>query len=70
MALKRPWLKQVEDDIRNHRINLDEARIIANDRHAWKQVVKEIRPLALTAAYGLRSQSRPNASQGSKKKKL
>ncbi|KAG2456027.1 GBRA1 protein, partial [Polypterus senegalus] len=50
-APKKTWLKQIEDDIRNRRINLDQARTITSDRHAWKRVVKEIRqPLTPTAA--------------------
>ncbi|CAM4528368.1 unnamed protein product [Leuciscus chuanchicus] len=62
-APKKTWLKQVEEDIRNRRINIHDARTTALDRPAWKRLVNEIRqPLVPTAAYGLRSQSRPSAS--------
>ena len=62
-APKKTWIKQIEDDLTNRRLNLEEAKNLAKDRQAWKQLINELRnPLTPTAAYWLRGQPRPAAS--------
>ena len=62
-APKKTWIKQIEEDLRNQRLSLDDARSTATDRQTWKRLVSEIRdPLAPTAAHWLRRQPRTIAS--------
>ncbi|CAF1031833.1 unnamed protein product [Didymodactylos carnosus] len=62
-APKKTWIKQAEENPKNRRLNLDEARNLATDRQAWKRLLNEIRnSLAPIAAYPLRGQPRPNTS--------
>ena len=59
-APKKTWTKQVEEDLKNRRIDLNHARTIATDRKAWKAITKQVRnPAAPTAAYWLRGQPPP-----------
>lgn len=51
-APKKIWIKQIADDLRNRRVDLDQARIIAIDGKARKSVVNKVRKsAALTASY-------------------
>ena len=62
-APKKTWVKQIEEDLKNRRLSLDDARNTATDRQGWKRLMNEVRaPPAPTAAYWLRGQPRPNAS--------
>ena len=62
-APKKTWIKQVEEDVQKRRLSLSEAKQEAEDRNQWRQFITDIRqPLAPTAAYGLRSRFKPNAS--------
>ena len=62
-APKKTWIKQIEEDLRNQRLSLDDARSTATDRQTWKRLMREIRdPLAPTAAHWLRRQPRTIAS--------
>ena len=61
-APKKTWLKQIEDDLRNRRISVIEAKQMALNRTTWRTVIREVRqPLAPTAAYWLRNRPRPGA---------
>ena len=62
-APKKTWNKQIEEDLRNQRLSLDNAKITATDRQAWKQLINRIRsPLAPTATYWVRGQPLTTAS--------
>ena len=61
-APKKTWLKQVEADLKNQRLTINEARIIATDRQEWKRIVNDARNSAApTAAYWLRGRPTPKA---------
>ena len=61
-APRKTWRKQVEEDLKKRRLNLDEARALATDRQAWRQLINEIHhSLAPTSAYWLRGQPAPVA---------
>lgn len=38
-TLKKTWLKQIGNDLRNQRITLTDAKALATDRSAWRHVV-------------------------------
>ncbi|MGH0144585.1 UNVERIFIED_CONTAM: hypothetical protein FKN15_052325 [Acipenser sinensis] len=59
-APKKTWSKQIEEDLKNRRSTLCDAKAIAMDRKAWESVLSEVRnPAAPTVAYGLRRKPRP-----------
>lgn len=54
-APKKTWTKQIEDDLKNRRLSLAEAKDTALDREAWKSTMNDVRlPAAPTATYNLR----------------
>ena len=62
-APKKTWLKQIDNDLKNSRISVEEAKIKALDRRSWKTIVRNVHnPAAPTTAYWLRGQPRPTAS--------
>lgn len=59
-APKKTWMKQIQDDLKALRLDLEQARTIALDRKAWKIIVGQARePAAPTAAYWLRGRPPP-----------
>ena len=58
-APKKTWTRQIEEDLKSHRLNLSQARQLASDRNKWKATVMEPSNKAPTAAYWLRGQPPP-----------
>ncbi|XP_023231892.1 uncharacterized protein LOC111631815 [Centruroides sculpturatus] len=62
-APKKTWTKHVEEDLKNQRLDLNQAKLAAMDRGHWRGIVEKARlPAAPTAAYWLRGHPQPNAS--------
>ena len=55
LAPKKTWTKQLEADLKNRRVTVEDAKVIAMDRKAWKALSAEVRnPPAPTTSYWLR----------------
>ena len=59
-APKKTWLRNIEEDLKNQRMNINVAKNIAMDHQKWKNIVNSAKnPAAPTAAYWLRGQHVP-----------
>ena len=59
-APKKTWLRNIEEDLKNQRIDINVAKNTAMDRQKWKTIVNGAKnPAAPTAAYWLRGQRAP-----------
>ena len=59
-APKKTWLRNIEEYLKNQRMNINVAQNTAMDRQKWKAIVNGAQnPAAPTAAYWLRGQRAP-----------
>ena len=60
-APKKTWAMQIKDDLTNQRLDLQAAKMVAQDRQRWRNIVRNVREhSAPTTAYWLRGQPRPD----------